>query len=343
MKKASFFFLLTLLCFAQVLKAQEESKPFVHCIVLDKTYSMIGKDGTTQGTTNIWADVQDYCCGLVDGFLPPSTVLLYTFDSKLYGPDVFVIEREADKTAVKNKVRSVKVDGHNTYSASNLEKVIEYVYENYPDNNKRIYLLTDGIEEQKECTIEEVIKAYSDRVERYDHLFYVDLRDQLSQSNKPCAEQYRKGFGDNPYSGIYKGYPSIVDMSPLFTIIPHEIEEIERQENKFTVTQVLEVRNGVMKSGFSFEASILDESVKDANLLISPSKLFIDSTEVVSGRYRINFVIEKVDNIGLSDCTIPVQLKGCDGEKTLIIEPSSFVIELRKKLLIMMSEKGWED
>ena len=32
-------------------QTQTKSKPFVHCIVLDKTKSMIGKDGTKQGTT----------------------------------------------------------------------------------------------------------------------------------------------------------------------------------------------------------------------------------------------------------------------------------------------------
>ena len=314
-------------------QTQTKSKPFVHCIVLDKTKSMIGKDGTKQGTTNIWDDVQNYCCGMIDGFSPSSTVVFYTFDKGLYGPEVFEIKGDADKTAIKNKVRDVTVDGNYTWIASNLAKVIEAVYKQYPDHSIMIYLLTDGIEEQQPCNIKKVISDYDGYVGDYDHLYYVDLRGLLSNSKNPTAKEFKDAFENGGHSDIIHSFAKIVSMSPMFKSIPYEIKVNEGNKRKFPVTQIFEVTSGELTKDFSFEATVPDGSVKGANFKITPSKLSIDNLtpDKDKGMYRVTFEIENVSNVSLFDCKIPVQLKGCIGANTLTIEPSSFTIEFSKE------------
>lgn len=331
MKKIAFFFLFTVLCFSLGLKAQDEIKPFVHCIVLDKTKSMIGRDGTKGGATNIWEDVQNYCYGMIDGFALSSKVVFYTFDKELYGPDVFDINSEADKEVVKDKIRNVVVDGNYTWISSNLRKVIDAVYDQYKDYNVMIYLLTDGIEEQQPYDIKNVIERYKAFVGDYDHLFYVDLRDRLKDS--PFGPEVEDAFKDCPQCSSEVGYPTIVSMLTQFKTITHEIEEKDSNKRKFTVTQMFIVTGGELTEDYTFDALIPDGSVKDANFIISPSKLSPKKMKAdgETGRYRVNFEIENVNNVSLFDCAIPVKLKGCSGEKNLVIEPSEFVINIIKK------------
>ena len=80
----------------QGVKAQDPNNPFVHCIVLDKTLSMTGHGGN-----DIWAEVQEYCYELIDGFSESSTVLLFTFDEDVYGPQVFELNSYSDKEKAK--------------------------------------------------------------------------------------------------------------------------------------------------------------------------------------------------------------------------------------------------
>ena len=316
MKKLLFLFLVLALGFPQVMKAQEETNSFVHCIVLDKTKSMVGKDGTKEGTTNIWKEVQDYCCGMVDGFSPSSTVLLYTFDKGLYGPDVFEIKDETDKTAIKNIVRNIVVDGQYTWIASNLAKVIESVYKQYPDHSIMIYLLTDGLEEQHPCNIKKVISDYDGYVGDYDHLYYVDLRGLLRNSKNPTAKEFEDAFANGKHADIIDKFAKIVSLAPQYKTLYYEVKDTEGNPSKFTVTQVFDVTSGELTKDFSFEALIPDGSVKGVNYKITPSKLSLGNMKPDNekGKYRVDFEVENVNKVSLFDCEIPVQLKGCTGE-----------------------------
>lgn len=331
MKRLLLFILLVALSFPQVLKAQNETKPFVHCIVLDKTKSMIGKDGTKAGTTNIWNEVQDYCCGMIDGFMPSSTVLLYTFDKELFGPDVFVIRDEADKTSIKSKVRNITVDGQKTWIASNLGKVIESVYSQYKDCNIMIYLLTDGIEEQPGCGIEEVINAYGGYTGDYDHLYYVDLRGLLRNSTSPCAKEFKDGFEKGEHLDIVDGYPKIVMMSPLINPVVHVIKDESLDDKEFEATQIFQVTSGKLTEDFSFEVFVPGGNVDGLNLDISPSRITVNHMNKINdeGKYSIQLKVKIVNNASLKECVIPVSLKGCKGENTLSFEPSRFTIETK--------------
>lgn len=335
MKKFLLLFFVLALSFSQTLKAQDANNPYVYCIVLDKTLSMVGIDGTKQGTTNIWEDVQNYCCGMIDGFAPSSIVLFYTFDKELFGPDVFEIRGEAEKTAIKEKVLSVKVDGKYTWIAPNLDKVIKDVYQRYhPDYNIMIYLLTDGIEEKQPCDIQNVISDYEGYKGDYRHLYYVDLRGLLRNSKTPTANEYKKAFEEGEHADIVVGYPKIVNMSSLFKTISYEIKDSGENQNKFTITQYFQVTRGELTDDFSFEVSIPDEAVKDANFDIHPSKLSVRNMTPVQnekGRYSVDFEIEQVNNVTLLDCQIPIQMKGCTGENTLTIDPSSFIVRFNKQ------------
>ena len=311
---------------------QDENKSFVHCIVLDKTKSMIGKDGTPQGTTNIWKDVQDYCCEMIDGFSPFSKVVFYTFDRELFGPDEFEITEDADKTVIKNRVKAVTPDGQHTWIASNLEEVIKNVYKKYRNNNVMVYLLTDGIEEQYPSRIKQVIENYEGFVGDYDHLYYVDLRGSLKNSTTSTAREFKDAFKNGEHADIIENFAKIVSLAPGHRKLYYEIKEGEGDVKKFRVTQTFNVVSGNLTKDFSFEATIPDGAVKGINFTISPSKLSVSNlTPLGEGNYSVVFEIEKIDNVSLFDCKIPVQLKGCTGENTLSIDPSSFDVELRKE------------
>ena len=121
MKKVLYLLLLTV-CSSLVMNAEDANNPYVHCLVLDKTMSMTGHGGT-----NIWADVQNYCYEWIDGIPESSTVLFYTFDKDLHGPQKFVINSNDDKKKIKDVIENIKVDGTRTYISSNLEKVVSQI------------------------------------------------------------------------------------------------------------------------------------------------------------------------------------------------------------------------
>lgn len=319
MKKLLLFVFMMAVCFSQALVAQNS----VHCMVLDKTLSMTGHGGT-----DIWNDVQNYCFEWADGVAVPSTVILYTFDKSLYGPQVFEIKSDSDKTKVKEALRNVKVDGRFTYISSNLRKAVEYVYQNYPSNdiNKRIYLITDGIEEEPGSDFAGVLKDYGSWRGDYDYLYYVDLRGLAPESLQQMIDTT-----DNVFIG--EGTVQFVTVKPLVSTVNFVLGESKSFEQHFVVN------NAALFAGMSFDVKIdsivkLDEeNTNQPNITITPSMGISDSklVKVEEGKYKANFTMDFINN---SECECDVYV-GLDGrnqaEKNLDFEPKGFCIKVRNK------------
>lgn len=333
MKKALLFFVLAVFSY-QIMKAQDANKPFVHCLVLDRTASMEGHiaKGVYVPEDNIWDDVKKYCKEWVDGIPEFSTVLFFTFDEKLSAPKSLEIKTENDKESVKQAIESTQAKGPRTCIASCLQKVINYLTENYPDTiyNRGIYLITDGKDEDKVCRFSDVVKEYDGWRGDYDYLYYVDLKGKIDPKDKKYIEDAGGIVGD--------GFHRFVTLSPVYDTIPYILGVQKYLEQRFVVS-----------SGKLSDGLIFDVKVKSGYVDISPSKISVDNLKKIEeGKYKFEFDLEFAGN-SEKECDIDVVLKGCNnGENTLVLQPSGFCIQARNKtkgkLLIKegnSGKKGW--
>ncbi len=334
MKKA--FFLLTALLLGatfQIVKAQDANHPYVHCVILDKTMSMTGHGGT-----NIWADVQNYCYEWIDGVRQPATVLLFTFDKDLYGPQKFAIETEDDKRKFKDAVKNIVVDGRFTYISSNIGKAIDHVYANYPKsaNNHRIYLITDGIEEETGSDLAGVLNRYCGKRGDYDYLYYVDLRDMAPQSTKDLIKM-------TDGADIGKGFVKFMTISPVLPTVNYVLGASNSFDQQFVVM------DEDLFLGMSFDVKI-DSVVKigmegvEPNVNLNPS-MNINGNKmerIEEGKYKISFMLDFINN-SECECDVYVGLAGRNqGDKILNFEPTNFRIQVRNQAKPSVKIiKGW--
>lgn len=298
--------------------AQKADDPFVHCLILDKTLSMKGHGGK-----DIWNDVQSYCVEWVDGVSTSSTILFFTYDKELFGPQVFEIKSEADKQKVKDAINKVKVDGRFTWIATNLDKVIKYAYSNYQNHNKRFYLITDGKEEQPESSFRDVLKNYSGERGDYDHLYYVDLNDSADQNT-------REALAETEGADIGKGFAKFVTARPEFSELNYVIGQTKTLEQRFIIT------NGEVLPELSFNLQIekvnsVGGSGKTPNISINPSMEIVLAklTKVEGGKYRLTFDLSFLNN-SECECDIYVKLVGVKHDDyELAFSPSSFCIKAK--------------
>lgn len=322
MRKIVLLFFGLLISSSHVLKAEDANNPYVHCIILDKTMSMTGHGGT-----NIWADVQSYCYEWIDGIPQSSTVLFYTFDKDLHGPQKFVITSDADKQKVKDAVRNIKVDGQQTWISSNLNKVIQQVKDNYPksDFNKRIYLITDGIEEQPEADLASVLQKYGSWRGDFDYLYYVDLRDLAPAETKKIID-------DTEGAGRGTGFAKFLTISPVIKKINCRLGQTNSFEQHFLLS------NDALLSNMSFDLKV--DSIKrvsgekvEPNVTITPSSNINSQKlkKMEEGKYKVSFSVNFI-NDSSCECDIYVGLAGHDqGNKIINFEPAGFVIQARNK------------
>lgn len=326
-------FLILFVCSVQVMKAQDADNPYVHCLVLDKTKSMTGSGGT-----NIWSDVQNYCYEWIDGIPESSTVLFFTFDQKLTGPQKFVINSDSDKKKFKAAVKNVNVDGQRTWISSNLNEVVKHIHDNYPKSkyNCRIYLVTDGKEEQPEANFAGVLRNYGSWRGDYDYLYYVDLRDMAPQETKNEIEK-------TPGADYGKGFPKFLTISPLF-------KDIYLTLGKKSFEQHFIVPNENLFSDMPFDVKI--GSVKaiggntTPNVSITPSRNITKSSmkKMEDGKFKMTFNVDFANSTPC-ECDIVLKLEGRNqGDKIINFEPREFTIKVRKKKAPKVTVKkgiGW--
>lgn len=310
-------------------KAQNAEKPFVHCLVLDKTASMEGKiaKGIFRPEENIWNSVKNYCYDWVDNISvsQPTIVLLFTYDEDLSAPQTFIINSTDDKAVIKESIRVIEASGQHTHIATSFEKTMKYLRDNYEQNKKRIYLITDGRDEEAPGRFASVIHNYDSWRGDFDYLYFVDINDQ-------ATPDVRKAIEESPNAEIGKGLTEFVTLSPDFKTISHEIKQNRLDERSFNVTQLFSVTNGKMNDALSIKANIPDNSVENTNLSIRIAKANINN----NGKYEVEFVVNVISNTNLQDCIIPVNITGSqakvDGnDLQLNVEPSSFNIKVTKE------------
>lgn len=331
MKKLLIFFLGFMACFVQVMKAQVANNPYVYSLVLDKTMSMTGHGGT-----DIWADVQNYCYEWIDEVQESSTILLFTFDSNVYGPQKFTINSSSDKEKVKDAVRNIHVDGRHTWISYSLDKAIKYVYDNYPNSkyNRRLYLITDGKEEQPQADLASVLRNYGSWRGDFDYLYYVDLRELAPESTKHEIE-------NTDGACIGTGFAKFLTIVPMFKVVNCVLGGSKVFEQHFLVD------NDALFSEMSFDINI--DSIKKVgneneviNAAIAPSRNIRKQTfeKMEDGKYKIKFSIDFC-NGPIRECDIHVSLFGHNkNDKILIFEPSGFVIQARNKPAPKVRVKG---
>ena len=326
MKKLLLLLLAITACSYFGAKAQNANKPHVYCLVLDKTYSMVGYPGSTYiPEADIWNEVQKYCYKWIDNIPESSIVLLYTYDENLYGPDTFSINSDVDKEEVKNAIPNKKsINGNLTYIGRNLSKIIKYLDDKYSDNEKDIYLITDGVEEDKTIKFWNVLNNYDGRLFDNGYLYYVDLNNKADNNAKEAAN-------NNSHIYIGTGFATFITICPVFDTIPHEIKQDKQEERNFSVTQLFTVTKGPWVDGLTITADIPDNSVPNVNLNIDKSK-----AEMKNGKYEVEFVVEVVSNTNMPECIIPVNIMGSEIQKAgntvqLNVEPSSFNIKVTKE------------
>lgn len=309
-----------------------QDKHHVHCLLLDKTLSMTGSGGGE----NIWPDVQEYCYTWADGIKAPCTIVFFTYARSLNGPQIFEIKSESDKVKIKNAVKNVKIDGRHTWIASNLSKTWDYLCEKYPESVKRIYLITDGKEEEMNSSIRTVVEKYAATRGDYDYLYYVDLNDFASQETKEIFEQTE---GADHGKGFHKFYT----VTPSYSEIDYVIGKSKVLRQRFIV-------EGDDISTCSFAAKIksassVGKNSKNPNVSIKqPTTVHFKDLAKDGDTYIYDFNIE-FDNDTKHPCDIIIKLEGHASDNAdLIFSPAEFKIEVRDKVKerVILKNNGWQ-
>lgn len=310
--------------------ASAQDAPFVHCLVLDNTLSMKGHGGE-----DIWDDVQNYCYGWVDGVSAPSIVVLYTFAKEVSKPKEFKIDSDADKEKVKNAIKEVVVNGRYTWICSNLKQVKDAIYAKYTQNNKMIYLITDGIEEEpgkRPADFIRVLQEYGSQRGDYDHLYYIDINDK-------AAPEIKQAIEENPNVTITDELTHLITLSPLFT----ELNFVIGSSTKFE--QIFKVSGGNVDPRLSFDVkvdslSVVGETAATPNLTVTPATVTISNMKDVDGQYMIEFNLNFINN-SACECDIYVSLNGKSLDNNqLTFSPAGFCIKARNKVKPVIKFKG---
>lgn len=331
MKKTLFIVFAAIVLFLpRISSAQEADSPFVHCLVLDKTLSMTGHGGT-----DIWNDVQNYCSEWVDGIPIGSKLLFFTYDKELFGPQEFSINSEADKEKVRNVIRAVRVDGRYTWIASNLAKVVDIVYEKFPENNKMIYLITDGKEEEPGSDFAGTMSKYTTKRGDYDHLYYVDLRGFADESTTTTIK-------NTPGADIGDGFVKFVTVRPEIDTLNYLIGKTKQIVQQFVVT------NGDISNDLSFDIKVESveskENGRTPNVSVSPSMnvSFDKLQKIEEGKYQFSFSLDFLNN-SECECMANILLQGkTKDDKSLVFNPTGFVVKATKQVKVVnVKNGGW--
>lgn len=331
--KNLFFVLVFILGLSIVQPASGQDNHLVNCILLDKTLSMTGSGGGQ----NIWPDVQDYCYSWADGIKVPSTIVFFTYAKDLSDPQIFEIKSDADKGKVKNAIKNVNINGRHTWIASNLTGAWNYLCKNYPESIKRVYLITDGKEEEMGSSIGDVIDKYDATRGDYDYMYYVDLNN--------CANaETEKAFEGSVGAQIVKEFPKFYTLKPSFKEIGYTIGKSKVLEQR------LEVENGDV-SDFSFKASIesvtnVDKNDNKPNVTISPETVHFKDLTKDGGAYKYNFNIN-FHNKSECPCDISIKLEGKASKgNSLNFVPGNFIVKVKNKKNPIVDVKdnnvGWK-
>lgn len=311
--------------------ALSQDNHYVHCILLDRTLSMTGSGGGQ----NIWPNVQEYCYSWVDGIKIPSTIVFFTYARDLSNPQIFEIRTEADKSNVRNAVKNVTIDGRHTWIASNLAKAWDYLCRNYSGCVKKVYLITDGKEEEMNSSIGDVIEKYDATRGDYDYLYYVDLNDNASNDTKDA-------IAESDGAGLGKGFLKSYTFSPSFPDIEYTIGGANGLVQLFT-TGSKDISECSFTAKVKTVTSIDDQPSRSPNVRISPETVYVKDLPKDGDKYQYDFNVIFYNN-SETPCDITIKLEGSttSGDYLDFI-PADFKIKVRnvRKEDVHPKGNGW--
>lgn len=307
------------------------SQDFVSCLILDKTGSMVG-NGDGHGD-NIWSDVQEYCCEMVDNLSTPVNLVIYTFDAKCSSPQCFSIKGDGDKEDVKNYIKSIVANGRSTAIYSALNTALDYLRSNYPKSNQLLYLVTDGRDNASSMTFRQSLEKFAANRGEYDHLYYIDLRG-TARTDDVDAIKNTQG------ADIGVGTVKTASLKTAFSVVNYTIKESKYAEQRFVVSSLCDDD----KESFKFDAVVGD--LKGISVDITPSRnISVSSLEKIEeGKYSLKFNLDFLGNAP-QECEIPVSLKGVDDAGHIVtFDPDNFVIKVSKRprSVVKVINGGWK-
>ena len=261
--------------------AQVTDDTFIYSLIIDKTGSMMGR-GDGMGDT-IWFETQDYLMEFADMINLNTKVIIYTFHGTVDPPVSFYLQNESVKQEMKSFIRNIVPDGRNTAIYDALDKSLSDLEENYPDNPKLIYMITDGEDNASELKFEDIITKFSAQRGEFDHLYYIDLRNRATREDQEKIE-------DDEHIHLLPGFNRLVEIRPWFNPIPVALETEEKTE----IIQDFEIRGFDLPDDFMFDCRLEVSPALNINLDLLPS-INIDGSrleKVEEGRYRMRFEME---------------------------------------------------
>jgi len=272
MKKVLFMLVLVFGVIASI-----QAQDFVNCLVLDKTGSMVGiGDGHGQ---NIWDDVKQYCYDMVDNVSVPTKIVVFTFDEKTYGPQLFDVRNSRDKEDVKNHLKSVQADGLSTAVYTAVKNAFDYLQENFKDSKKLIYLVTDGNDNASSLSFDDICEKFEMERSEYDYLYYIDLRSILTEEMALKIEN-TKGMRYG------KGFTKTITINPIFSFVNYTLEKSQFIEQRFVFS------SGELTDDFRFNTTITEAG--GINIDINPSMgiSFDQLSKIEEGKYSIKYTLD---------------------------------------------------
>lgn len=308
-----------------------DTDAFISVLIIDKTGSMMGR-GDGYGDT-IWFEVQEYLLDYVRGIQLNTKVVIYEFDRHLYGPTVFHVANESVKSDIENHITNIIPDGQSTAIYDALSQALIYLDENYKNNRKLIYLITDGRDNASSISFPDMISEFSAKRGEYDHLYYIDLRDRASDDVKREATT-------NPNLTLTREFTKTLTLRPVFETIPVILDG----ETHFTQRFYLD--GGVLPEGFRFHSSFIIPDGQILNIDITPSRNISSQQfrRIEEGRVELSYTIELLAGNVDQLLEIPVELEAVNlpGYVFTFI-PQSFILQLNeKRARVTAPAGGWK-
>lgn len=263
------------------LQAQDDDT-FIYSLILDKTGSMMGR-GDGLGDT-IWFEVQNYLMGFIDMIDYNTMVIVYPFHGSVDPPSTFFINSTGAKQELRNYIRNITPNGQNTAIYKALDDALNDLNENYPNNPKLIYLITDGHDNASPTSY-----SFSDNLNRFsairgefDHLYYIDLRRRAQPHDIEIANRDR-------HTHILPGFTRPIEIRAWHNPIPVGIED-----GRATFIQDFEIRGFELPDDFIFNCRLETDPANNINIGLLPSLNISKSQleQIEEGRYRMRFELE---------------------------------------------------
>lgn len=302
MKKLAVIIFFGLIFFGLIIPGKtlsaQDSNTFIYALVLDKTGSMMGIGDGHDDT--IWFEVQDYLTGFIDMIDYNTKVIVYPFHGTVDPAREFYINSSGAKQELRNYLRGIVPNGWNTAIYRALDEALNDMEENYPDNPKLIYLITDGNDNASSAnySFADNLRRFSAIRGEFDHLYYIDLRQRADSRDIEIADR-------DSNTHILPGFTRSIEIRSQHNPVPVAIEN-----GKAKFVQDFEIRGFELPEDFRFSCRPDIDQAYNVNLNLLPSvNISKSQLEMIEdGKYRLRFELELLAGNIDESISVPVKL-----------------------------------